>query len=764
MDWLRVIAAHCQIYSELRITDLLSRGLVIGVIITFGTITTLHAELDTLGNCHHSRYVHYNDPAITMQAARFELAQPGYLRQIVIALSGGNAHGSATVHIFGSEGGANAPFVERDLIRPVTISKKKSGIEYIELTLEEVPHLRTRQFFIAVDNLSPGVTLLSDRVRLGPACRSPFGGYHYQFLKNNRGQWLSGEFSYAIDAIVEYDDEVSKEYLVDVTQDIGVADSLLETSSIAWGDYDRNGTIDLLLDTRLLRNRGDGRFEDITNAVGITGAGRAGVFIDIDNDGDADILHLGSRDESGESRLFVNDNGMFEAHVLSLPNGLRPSSVVVSDFDGDGYLDLFVGQTCGEEIRSSYLFVNTRSLDMVDRSEFLGDSALCIGSRGVQSLDFNGDGYSDLFAVGDDPNSILFLKNESGTGFSTVRIAEGVGRSFTEGYVGGDWTDYNHDGHLDLLLSQSVPATAVSGPIPLIYSGFNPVGAEQLERSVVSVPDVEGLVGSSSWGDADNDGLADLVVTAGCECLHTDIVVQHPDGSFAVASSTYGFWNVRAGPDALWVDYDNDGRLDVCTTADGRFTLYHNQRPYDGNYIEIDPVGPVAVGSDVTVYAGELKYTQHLSSGRGLLMQGPNRLHFGLGAQQTVDSVTIRWTNGAVETHHHLAVNTIHRLVAGAQTIASKASAVDLQIYPNPFKDELTLKYVLPERVVVQCELFSLTGVRVAVLVHDMQSAGTHSITWHAVDDSKTPLPQGTYLYRFTADGQVRMGQIVLSR
>ena len=116
--------------------------------------------------------------------------------QAVITLGGDAPSGDVTIRVFGQEGGLPVPMLERDLARPIRISKSRPGLERITTKLPEPIHVDGTQFFLVVESVSPGVLLLSDNQKKRPACVNGLEEFHHQFLKLRDGSWRSGIYAF----------------------------------------------------------------------------------------------------------------------------------------------------------------------------------------------------------------------------------------------------------------------------------------------------------------------------------------------------------------------------------------------------------------------------------------------------------------------------------------------------------------------------------------------------------------------------------------
>ncbi len=728
-----------------------------------------------------SKLVYYRDPAIVAQATRFEAPKPLDITAITLTLGGDAPTGDVTIRVFGQEGGLPVPILERDLIQPIRISKSHPGLERVTMKLPDPVHVDGTQFFLVVESISPGVLLLSDNQKKRPACVNGLEEFHHQFLKLRDGSWRSGVYAFAVEAVVDYTVKDAKGGFKDVTAEVGITDSLRTNASIAWADIDNDSRLDLLVDGRLYHNDADGSFEEITSQAGLTGAPRANAFIDVDNDARPDILFLGLVDtatsSSGTSLLFLNHgDGTFTSGDPAMPRLANPTSYGIADADGDGYLDVFVGQQSvrGDTLRN-YLLINNRHHGFADGSSLLiGGSGSPADCRGAQWVDLDNDGHLDLFIASAHGADQLW-RRQGDSGFARVDIgAAGIAGARR---AGCDWADYDNDGDADLLLPASIAprrllaSADADGKRMGARAGGSMIveneGAPEYslrDRGAGSAIEYVDQQSGGTWGDVNNDGLLDAVVTTGCDCRYAGLYRQRPDHRFEDATTEVGLRGVVAGPDAVWVDWDNDGRLDLATISGGKLRLYRNTGVGEtGNWVELDLAGQ-SIGSRVTVYAGNGKYTQQVTSGRGLLMGPPARLHFGIAAATKVDSVVVVGAEGRMMLFNTIPANRISTLSADDGSELAANSDIAIHAAPNPFTSRVHFTYELSSTMDVRLEVYTVEGRAIATLVDSRQDAGAHDISWDGKDEAGNKVPQGTYIYRFSGGSIKRSGSIVLTR
>ena len=319
----------------------------------------------------------------------------------------------------------------------------------------------------------------------------------------------------------------------DVAVTVGLADNV-ETRAAAWGDFDADGHIDLYVGfidgtpNKLYRNDGNGRhFTDVAPQLGVnlTGITRQVSWIDYDNDGDLDLF-VAFRDKP--NRLFRNDGGRFTDVTMESGIGDPRKTVgaVWFDIDGDGDLDLFVANQNGD---ANGMFRNDGG-HFVDVARDWGVEAPRtsqeFGGVGASVADYDGDGFLDLFVANYGPSALY--RNDHNRRFVDVTTESGL--LFEQHATTPSWGDYDNDGRPDLYVAGFL-VNVTHYPDHLFHNGGrrSRIGkaseGRQASRSIESaggahfadvlpalVNEHDGSHGVQ-WVDFDNDGAVDLALT-----------------------------------------------------------------------------------------------------------------------------------------------------------------------------------------------------------------------------------------------------------
>ncbi len=422
----------------------------------------------------------------------------------------------------------------------------------------------------------------------------------------------------------------------------------------AVGDFNNDGFDDLYVTSigpdHLFKNNGNGTFTDVTQKAGVsdprfsTGA----AFLDYDNDGKLD--------------LFVTNYVGFDMN--NLPTfGEGPTC----QFKG-------VPVQCGPRGlpgAGDSLFHNNGDGTFTDVSKKAGVA----DSRGYYGLDvvgsdFDGDGWIDIFVANDSTPNFLYHNNGNGT-FSEIGFESGTAldkNGNEQGCMGVTLGDYDHDGLLDLFI------TNFDDEHNVLYrnagkGSFVDVSYES-GVAMISLPYV-------GWGtkffDYDNDGWVDLFIANGHAYPQRDRYRQRKllhrnnrDGTFSEVAAQAGsaLMEERASRGTAFGDIDNDGDVDVVVNdLDGTPQLLRNDGGNKNNWIMVKTIGTKSnrngIGAKVKVVAGDLTQLDEVRSGGSYISQNDLRLHFGLEKRTTVDLIQVRWPSGAVDTLTNVTVNKV---------------------------------------------------------------------------------------------------------
>lgn len=484
-----------------------------------------------------------------------------------------------------------------------------------------------------------------------------------------------------------------------------------------WGDADGDDKPDLLVATfanakregkthRLLLQR-DGKFVvDDQTALQIPGRATGALFADLDNDGDLD-LYISSMPQPKDGvrgcALFRNDGKGKYADVsagnAACPEAFGGRSATVLDFDGDGLLDLLVGEEPnvgynGSKTRRTRLFRNTGDLKFVDATDDAGFPAELPG-LGVAVADVNGDTWPDLFVAAQSGGNRLLLNDGKGK----FREAPGSPATFAWPEAGGDnmvcgvtFGDVNGDGRLDLVLGPHFKTPWVTPVPPRLFlnragEGGNPRFEEVTQQAglvplSLKAPHVE-------IQDFDNDGRPDIAVSVVkfAENKPYPIIFRNTGTVGGMPTFQINGWAANDFPTdedratkrsgtffekmirdrkivysapAPAADFDRDGRIDLFVGSwwpEMRSNLLRNET-VGGNWIRIraeggNGVNRMGIGARVVVRAARdggkadkpLLGCREIATGYGYASAHVAEVHFGLGKIDTVD-IEVTWPNG----------------------------------------------------------------------------------------------------------------------
>ncbi len=482
-------------------------------------------------------------------------------------------------------------------------------------------------------------------------------------------------------------------------------------SGCAWLDYNNDGLMDLYVvngrhvdgltnhsapdgmgaTNHLYRNNGDGTFTDVTTQAGVPGSG-FGVGVtagDFDNDGNEDLYVT----QYNSAILYHNNgNGTF-TDVTAKAGVTNPNfgtGAAFVDYDRDGHLDLFVGNYLKFDPAShqyysaqqypgpleyapetNRLFHNNGDGTFTDVSAASGISAQPGRAMGVTVGDYDGDGWPDIYVANDTMASFLYHNNRNGT-FTDVATEMGAaygqnGEASTA--MGPVFGDYENKGRQGLFVSDAHFHR-------LLRNGAK---SDEPFEDVTNESGVGSVSGQFvGWGDGlfdfDNDGWKDLfIVNGGLVWLipqQSSLLRNNGDGTFTDVSPQAGsfFQTQIVSRGACFADYDNDGYVDAfIVTLGGKGILLHNTPPGKRNHwLTIKLVGTSSnrdgFGASLEAIAGDLHQWVQSTSASGYLSQNDPRPHFGLGQHAVVDSLTIHWPSGTVQTLHNIKADQVLKI------------------------------------------------------------------------------------------------------
>lgn len=428
---------------------------------------------------------------------------------------------------------------------------------------------------------------------------------------------------------------------------------------------------------RLYRNRGDSSFEDVTGQAGLARPvyGMGVVTADYDGDGDTDIYLT----NYGPNQLYRNNgDGTFTdvAKAAGVDDPSFSTGAVFLDFDRDGRLDLYVGNYVAYDPNYKLFyapdgFPGPLSYTGQDDKLFHGnaDGTFTDVSRkagiqiepkgramGVGALDYNLDGFLDLFVANDAMENFLWHNKGDGTFEDralSAFVAYGENGEATAA-MGVEVADFDEDGHLDMF----VPDMNFS----CLYRNAGEGRFEDhAARSGLSAVLGQYVGWSGVFADLDCDGHLDLYVSNGdVHHLepHEDVLfVGDGRGRFTDVSDSAGEWMTQkhVGRGAAGADFDNDGDVDLLVTnLNDRAVLLRNDTPRrDRHWLIVHLIGRSpnrdAIGAFVRIEFGGRTLVRQRLPGGGYLSQHDPRLHFGLGKHPRVESLEITWPDGIRE-------------------------------------------------------------------------------------------------------------------
>ena len=436
----------------------------------------------------------------------------------------------------------------------------------------------------------------------------------------------------------------------DITDEASVGDTGYGLGCCV-GDYNNDGFTDLYVTNYgpnvLYYNNGDGTFTDVTATAGVAGdqfsSGCA--FVDVNADGYLDLYVVNyvqfdpetnpecSRQGiptyctpealPGIADVFYRNNGDgtftddSESAGVSTANG-KGLGVVCGDVDNDGDVDIFVAN----DTTPNFLYRNERNdMRMMEDALFAGvalsEEGRAYSGMGANLGDFDNDGYLDIVITNfQDQTNSLYHNAQSGF-FTEMSFATGIGeRSLLYLAWGVDFIDFNNDGWLDLFIA--------NGHLDDNIAEIDPIG---------------------TYAQPNQLFLNDRGIRFS----------ENPDPAIAQQKVSRG---------TAFGDIDNDGDIDiVVSNLKDAPTVLRNDRNNASQWLSVKLVGTRcnrdAIGARVTVVSGGLTQMREVKSGSGYLSQNDLRLHFGLADATRVDTLTVRWLCGRVQTLQNVETNQI---------------------------------------------------------------------------------------------------------
>jgi hypothetical protein len=436
--------------------------------------------------------------------------------------------------------------------------------------------------------------------------------------------------------------------------------------SVSVGDYDNDGNDDLFITVfgknALYKNNGKGTFTDVAEKAGVAnnkskwGAGSS--FLDYDKDGDLDLFAASYIDLDLKTAPLPETGPCVYKGVMVAcgPPGLKGGVNMLWQNNGNG------------------TFTDVSEKSGIRKTD--GTYGL-----GVAVSDYDNDGFVDIYVANDSSPAILYRNNKNGT-FTDIALEAGCAYSVDgkpQAGMGVSAGDYDRDGWLDIF------KTNFAGDTSTLYRNAGKAVFDDITFAAGMGLNTRWLGWGTSFADFDNDGWLDVFLVNGhvypeVEKLTTEagyaqrkVLYQNlKNGKFADVSIQVGGAVMENSParGAAFGDFDNDGDIDiVINNVNAAPELIRNDSKSGNNWLKIKLVG---VKSNRTGIGARIKLTtedgvqiEEVRSGSSYYSQNDMRVNFGVGKVVKIKSVEVRWPSGQIDTLNDLEANQIITLKEG---------------------------------------------------------------------------------------------------
>ena len=446
----------------------------------------------------------------------------------------------------------------------------------------------------------------------------------------------------------------------DVTHAAGL-DVEIYGMGVAVGDWNNDGFPDLLVtcvgQNRLFRNTGKGTFVDVTRTSGLGGRmafSTSALWVDFDRDGFLDLFVCNYVKWSADHDVFCSLDGKQKSYCT--PEAYR-------------------GETC-------WLFRNRGNGTFEDVTATSGVFDTSSKSLGVTMLDFDQDGWPDLFVANDTQPNKLYRNMRNGT-FKDVAVEAGLAFSAdgkARAGMGVDAADFDNSGRPGLAITNFD-----NEMIGLYRASKTGVYEDVAMRAGIGAASRNTLGFGCILADVDLDGALDLIVANG----HIDETVRNirgnvgyaqaphlflnqGDGSFrdVVSSAGAEFAQPRVGRGLASGDFDRDGDVDLLvTTNNGPASLFRNDQLAGNRSVRLHLVGTKsnrdAIGASVQIFHEGSSQSRLVKSGSSYLSQSELPLTFGVGKRDRIERIVVTWPSGRTDEHKNVVTGRAYECVEG---------------------------------------------------------------------------------------------------
>ncbi|MFT5765928.1 MAG: hypothetical protein ACI8X3_003366 [Saprospiraceae bacterium] len=509
--------------------------------------------------------------------------------------------------------------------------------------------------------------------------------------------------------------------------------TIISTSGLAGGscveDFNNDGLLDIIASSwgtndqiKVFFNLGNGDFKDQTDESGLLGI-TGGLNInhaDYNNDGFIDVLVLRGgwfTDQGKIPNSLLKNNGDGTFSDVTIESGLLsqyPTQTATwSDFNRDGWLDLFIGNETSSKIQvPCELFINKQG-KFENVTEQAGLGAIRGMVKGVCSGDINNDGWPDIYlSIMGIPN-ILMVNNGHSTSSGQVTSTNSEQITFSDQTANAGvqepiqsfptWMwDYDNDGQLDIfvapfsigrfkaanLLASEFMGNPIAGNQPRVYHNNGDGTFSEMSTSMGLTEPVFAM--GSNYGDLDNDGSLDFYLGSGTpsySALVPNKMYRNNNGkTFQDVTYSGRFGHIQKGHGISFGDFDNDGDQDIFHVLGGAFegdvfgdALFENPMGNKKSWITIILNGTTAnksaIGARVKISCinknGSEQVFYHIVSTGSSFGSNSLQLETGLGDAKTVKSIEVQWPNasGSVDVYHDIEIGRFVKITEGVSEV-----------------------------------------------------------------------------------------------